>query len=52
LSVVPTIVELETIADKLGSDTIAAARFRALVLLSAWCDLRCREVSELRPQGF
>lgn len=50
-AVVPTIPELETIADKLGSDT-KNARFRALVLLSAWCGLRYGEVSELRRKDF
>nr|WP_066898658.1 site-specific integrase [Mycolicibacterium houstonense] len=50
-AVVPTIPELEAIADKLGSDT-KNARFRALVLLSAWCGLRYGEVSELRRKDF
>ncbi len=38
-AVVPTIPELEAIADALGTDP-KNGRFRALVLLSAWCGLR------------
>ncbi len=50
-AVVPTIPELEALTDKLASDT-KNARFRALVLLSAWCGLRYGEVSELRRRDF
>ncbi|MGV0581929.1 tyrosine-type recombinase/integrase [Mycolicibacterium elephantis] len=49
--IVPTIPELEAIAGKLGSEP-KTARFRALVLLSAWCGLRYGEVSELRRKDF
>lgn len=49
--IVPTIVELEAIADKLGSDA-RTERFRALVLISAWCGLRYGEVAELRRRDF
>ena len=45
-AIIPTIIELEALADKLGSDP-KTARFRVLVLLSAWCGLRWGEVSEL-----
>ena len=44
---VPSIPELEALADKLGSDA-NTARFRALVMISAWCGLRYGEVLELR----
>ena len=37
--------------DKLGSDP-KTARFRVLVLLSAWCGLRWGEVTELRRKDF
>ena len=50
-AVVPTIVELEALADKLGSDQ-RTERFKTLVLLSAWCGLRYGEVSELRRKDF
>nr|WP_234901705.1 site-specific integrase [Mycolicibacterium fluoranthenivorans] len=50
-AVVPTIPELEAIADALGTDP-KNGRFRALVLLSAWCGLRYGEVSELRRKDF
>lgn len=50
-AVVPTIPELEAIADKLATDP-KNGRFRALVLLSAWCGLRYGEVSELRRKDF
>ena len=50
-AVVPTIVELEALADKLGSDQ-RTERFKVLVLLSAWCGLRYGEVSELRRKDF
>ncbi|WP_235892866.1 tyrosine-type recombinase/integrase [Mycolicibacterium hodleri] len=50
-AVVPTIPELEAIADALGSET-KNARFRALVLISAWCGLRYGEVSELRRKDL
>ena len=50
-AVVPTIAELEALADKLGSDA-RTERFKALVLLSAWCGLRYGEVSELRRKDF
>jgi integrase len=50
-AVVPTIVELEALADKLGSDA-RTERFKVLVLLSAWCGLRYGEVSELRRKDF
>jgi integrase len=48
---IPTTVELHGIADKLVSDE-STARFRALVLLAAWCGLRYGEVSELRRKDF
>jgi integrase len=44
---VPSIPELEALADKLGSDA-NTAKFRALVIVSAWCGLRYGEVLELR----
>ena len=50
-AIIPTIGELEALADKLGSDP-KTARFRVLVLLSAWCGLRWGEVSELRRKDF
>ena len=40
---VPTIAKLEAIADK-QSGSPKTARFRAMVLLSAWCGLRYGEV--------
>ncbi len=46
-SVVPDVDELTRIAD-----LIEPARFKALVLNSAWCCLRYDEVTELRPQGY
>ena len=42
-----SIDELADVADK-----IAPQRFRALVLLSAWCGLRFGEVTELRRKDF
>ena len=50
-AIIPTIVEPEALADKLGSDE-RTARFKALVLLSVWCGLRYGEVSELRRKDF
>jgi integrase len=44
--VVPEIAELGIIADKIE------ARFRALVLISAWCGLRFGEVTELRRRDI
>ncbi len=49
--VIPTAVELAALADKIGSDP-KNARFRALILISAWCGLRYGEVSELRRKDF
>jgi len=46
-SVVPDVDELTRIAD-----LIEPARFKALILNSAWCCLRYDEVTELRPQGY
>lgn len=46
-----TIVELHTIADKLGANEIDA-RFKALVLLAGWCGLRIGEVTELRRKDI
>lgn len=48
---IPSTVELHAIADKLGADD-STARFKALVLLAAWCGLRYGEVSELRRKDF
>jgi integrase len=50
-AVIPTIGELEALADKIGSDE-RTARFRVLVLLSAWCGLRWGEVTELQRKDF
>lgn len=44
--VVPEIAELAVIADKIE------AKFRALVLISAWCALRFGEVTELRRKDI
>lgn len=49
--VVLTVEQVEAIADQIGSDP-KTSRFRALVLLSAWCGLRWSEVSELRRSDF
>jgi integrase len=49
--VVPTIAELEAITDKIGSEP-RTERFRALVLISAWCGLRYGEVTALERQDF
>ncbi|ASW94667.1 tyrosine-type recombinase/integrase [Mycobacterium intracellulare] len=46
-----TIVELHTIADKLGANE-NHARFKALVLLAGWCGLRIGEVTELRRKDI
>lgn len=46
-----TIVELHTIADKLGAHE-HHARFKALVLLAGWCGLRIGEVTELRRKDI
>lgn len=45
-SVVPSIAEMAAIADKIE------AKFRALVLISAWCGLRFGEVIELRRKDI
>ena len=46
-----TILELHTIADKLGADE-NHARFKTLVLLAGWCGLRIGEVTELRRKDI
>lgn len=51
VAVVPTILELEAIAEKLSSNP-RTERFRAFVLISAWCGLRYGEVAELRRKDF
>ena len=48
---IPTTVELNTIADKLGADE-KTVRFKALVLLAGWCGMRFGEVTELRRKDF
>lgn len=48
---IPTTAELHAIADKLGASE-TQARFKALVLLAAWCGLRYGEVSELRRKDI
>ena len=45
-AVVPTVAELAIIADKIE------AKFRAFVLISAWCGLRFGEVTELHSTDF
>lgn len=45
-SVVPTIAEMTVIADKIED------KFRALVLIAAWCGLRFGEVIELRRRDI
>ncbi|KWX67703.1 site-specific integrase [Mycobacterium sp. NAZ190054] len=47
----PTTVELHAIADKLSADP-RYERFKALVLITAWCGLRFGDVSELRRKDF
>jgi integrase len=47
----PSIGELHAIADTLGTDE-RYERFRALVLITAWCGLRFGDVSELRRRDF
>ncbi|MGE0214900.1 tyrosine-type recombinase/integrase [Mycolicibacterium sp.] len=48
---IPTTADLHAIADKLGASE-TQARFKALVLLAAWCGLRYGEVSELRRKDI
>lgn len=48
---IPTTADLHAIADKLGASE-NLARFKALVLLAAWCGLRYGEVSELRRKDI
>jgi len=46
-AVIPSVAELASIAD-----TIKPERFRALILISAWCGLRYGEVGELRRKDI
>jgi len=49
--VIPAITELEALADKIGSEQ-RTAKYRALVLISAWAGLRWGEATELRRGDF